>query len=203
MIRDRANIDIAGFIEISDADTGERMLSTRNAIHKENMAIALAMAMTNSRDSAGLESFVNEIQIGDDGSYVTHDGQMHFRSPFRYPGGAGSEASEASEASLYRMRHSKPVDHGPNPGINSDTTHMRVSHEAGSGSATIRIMCVLEGTEPGLPSNSGSDFVFDEIGVRSQHGRLLAHTTFQPIRKLANQRVRIEYALVLNLGEAS
>ena len=189
MIRERARIGIQGRIAVSDADTGDGGSSmTENDVHRENMACALAAAMTNTRDSNGLEGFVNKLCFGDGGSFSNSDGQMVYRDP----------NATGHGAALHSMVYEKIVDYTPSPGF--DATHTRVSHEPGSGTASIRIMCVLEGDEPPAGKrNSGNDFVFDEIGVVSQQGRLLTHSTFQPIRKLANRRIRIEYTLDLAL----
>ena len=187
MIRERARIGIRGRIAVSDPDTGRTILETGNDVHRENMACALAAAMTNTRDG-----FVSKLVFGDGGSFSGSAGGMTYRDP----NVAGYEAA------LHNKIYEKIVDYAPGP-AGSGETHTRVSHDPGSGTASIRIMCVLEGNEPGAgEGNSGNaknDFVFDEIGVVSRQGRLLTHSTFQPIRKLESRRIRIEYTLDLAL----
>ena len=186
MIRENSRIGMQGHILITDMDSGKVVLDVMNAVHKENMAAAIASAMTNSVDSDGKEGFVNKLCFGDGGSESTSDGRMIY----------GKTNSTGHAAGLHSAIYQKIVDYRPIPG--NDTTHTRISHVPGTDSAAIRIICVLDNDEPEVGStgrNSGTDFVFDEMGVVSQQGHLLTHATFHPIRKGVDNRLRIEYSL--------
>lgn len=181
------SISIRGHVLIKDAETGEILLDKDNAIHKENMSVAIARAL------AGQDS----------GKVYT----MHFGT-----GGATVDALDAivyatpnvsGAADLNTPVYSEVVDQDRGA---PDGNQMSVRHVSGGLYSDIEIRCVLDKTEPSgqvtfdnVTTDLSGSFVFDEIGLKSDDGLLLTHITFNPIQKTSNRIFQIIYTLRIRL----
>jgi hypothetical protein len=81
-----------------------------------------------------------------------------------------------------------------------------VVHSGGNTFSDIVITSTLDYGEPigqaALDDTADleGDFVFDEIGLVSQQGRLLTHLIFHPVQKSANRKIQIVYTVRISVG---
>ena len=131
--QDNTGIKVEGHIKIWDPITGEVIVDKRNAIHYENMSIALANSLANK--STG---FVHEMAFGNGGTSVDPTGIITYLTP----------NTTGSNASLYNQTYYKVVD--DNSATNKDTTRnkMEIRHTAGNKYTDIVVTCTLDYGEP-------------------------------------------------------
>ena len=94
-IFDKSGFSVQGHIHIFDPSSGETIINKRNAIHYENMSIALAESLSN----AG-QGFVYEMAFGNGGTSVDPTGIITYLTP----------NSTGVNASLYNQTYIKVVD---------------------------------------------------------------------------------------------
>jgi hypothetical protein len=189
--QDNTGIKVEGHIKIWDPTTGEVIVDKRNAIHYENMSIALANSLANK--STG---FVHEMAFGNGGTSVDPTGIITYLTP----------NTTGSNASLYNQTYYKVVD--DNSATNKDTTRnkMEIRHTAGNKFTDIVVTCTLDYGEPTGQSafdnttNFNGEYVFDELGLKSANGsltnlRLITHVIFHPVQKSLNRQIQIDYTL--------
>ena len=75
-MQDTNGVVVTGHIKISDPKTKEIYVDKRNAIHYENMSIALAESLSN----AG-QGFVYEMSFGNGGTSVDPSGIITYLTP--------------------------------------------------------------------------------------------------------------------------
>jgi hypothetical protein len=73
---DHLKLHVEGHVLITDPDSGEIILNRRNAIHRENMSIAIASAMTNTTDLNSSAGFINKLSLGNGGVVVDGAGNI-------------------------------------------------------------------------------------------------------------------------------
>ena len=95
MMQDNHGILVQGHIKIFDPDTSEIYIDKRNAIHYENMSIALAESLSN----AG-EGFIYEMSLGNGGTSIDPTGIITYLTP----------NSTGTNANLYNQTYTKVVD---------------------------------------------------------------------------------------------
>jgi hypothetical protein len=107
---------IEGFVKIYDPNTGEILVDKKNAIHYENISIAMAETLSN-RDVG----WIYEMAFGNGGSSVDPTGVI----PYLPPNTTGQNAD------LYNETYAKVVD--DNSAANTDTANnnMTVLHTPG------------------------------------------------------------------------
>ena len=93
--KDLSGIHIEGHIKIWYPDTGEVAINKRNAIHYENMSIALASSIAGSRTG-----FINQMAFGRGGTTVDPTGIVTYLTP----------NSTGINASLYDETYRKVVN---------------------------------------------------------------------------------------------
>lgn len=189
-------IYVRGHIKIFDPESGEVYIDKSNAIHYENMSIALA----NSIADKG-QNFIYEMNFGNGGTSVDPTGIITYL-PTNTVG---------QNAKLYNPTYSKIVDDtaiaNPNPASNK----MIVTHVPGTVYTDILIRCLLDYGEPNgqqLFDNSttlNGEFVFDELGLRGRStdgtsgllstGLLLTHVVFHPVQKALNRLIQVDYTV--------
>lgn len=190
---DLLNLKIEGHVLITDVDTGETVLNRRNAIHRENMSFALASAFVNSRDTQGFEGFLYAMNFGNGGVVVDGVGDVVYKDP---------RVTQITDT-LYNPTLSKVVDNNPDTDMDNNTT---VVHERGTTYSDVVVTCTLDYGEPAEQdplddtSNQEGVFVFDEIGLVSQQGRLLTHLIFHPVQKAANRKFQVVYTVRISAG---
>ena len=190
---DLLNLKIEGHVLITDADTGEVVVNRRNAIHRENMGYALASSFVNARDTQGFEGFIYALNFGNGGVVVDGVGDVVYKDP----------RVTAITDTLYNPTFAKVVDNNPQDDPENNTT---VVHESGTIYSDVVVTCTLGYGEPpeqdplDNTSNQEGVFVFDEIGLVSQQGRLLTHLIFHPVQKSANRKFQVVYTVRISAG---
>jgi len=49
-------------------------------------------------------------------------------------------------------------------------------------------------------NNLTDDFIFDELGLRTQAGTFLTHVVFHPVQKSANRKIQVLYTIRITAG---
>jgi len=181
---------LQGHIKIHDPDSGKIFVDKRNAIHYENMSLALADSLANQG-----EGFVNSMVFGNGGTSVDPTGIITYLSP----------NSTGTNASLYSQTYTKVID--DNSVNNTDPTRNKLEtrHVSGTNYTDILATCLLDYGEPSgqdaIDNATGSEslYVFDELGLisyaKSGTGRLLTHVVFHPVQKSLNRLIQIDYTV--------
>ena len=182
---------IEGFVKIHDPVSGEILLDKKNAIHYENISIALAQTLSNQ----GLGR-IYEMAFGNGGSSVDPTGVITYLPP----------NTTGQNADLYNETYAKVVD--GNDAADTDPTNnkMTVLHTSGTVYTDILVTCLLDYGEPpeqqafDNSTNFNGEFVFDELGLKSWNGsaddlKLITHVIFHPVQKSLNRQIQIDYTL--------
>jgi hypothetical protein len=191
--QDKSGIKVEGHIKIWDPTSGEIIVDKRNAIHYENMSIALANSLADRTTG-----FIHEMAFGNGGTTVDPTGIITYLTP----------NSTGTNASLYNQTYYKVID--DNSARNKDTSRnkMEVRHTAGNKYTDIVVTCTLDYGEPAgqaafdNTTDFNDTFVFDELGLKSFEGtengstnKLLTHVIFHPVQKSLNRLIQIDYTL--------
>ena len=189
-LHDRQGVLLEGHVKIHDPASGEILLNKRNAIHYENMSVALAESLSN----AG-EGWIHEMSFGNGGTSVDPTGIITYLTP----------NSTGTNASLYNQTFTKVVDDRSVNNIDPARNKIETRHVSGTNYTDIVVTCLLDYGEPegqdAFDTANGSDslYVFDELGLRSYDpagtGRLLTHVIFHPIQKSLNRLIQIDYTV--------
>lgn len=182
---------IQGFVKIHDPNTGEILVDKKNAIHYENISIAMAQTLSN-RDLG----WIYLMAFGNGGSSVDPTGVITYLPP----------NTTGQNADLYNQTYTKVVD--DNSVSNSDPANnkMTVLHTTGKVYTDILVTCLLDYGEPlgqqafDNSTNFNGEYVFDELGLKSWNGsatdlRLITHVIFHPVQKSLNRQIQIDYTL--------
>lgn len=186
---------IEGFVKIHDPVSGEILVDKRNAIHYENISIAMARTLSN-RTSAQGGGFIYQMAFGNGGSAVDPTGVITYLPP----------NTTGANASLYNQTYAKVVD--DNSAANTDPANnfMTVVHTSGTVYTDIITTCLLDyGEPPGQQAfdnstNFNGEYVFDELGLQCWAGSasnllLITHVIFHPVQKSLNRQIQIDYTL--------
>ena len=188
--KDMNGVLLQGHIKITDPASGEVLIDKRNAIHYENMSIALAESLA----SAG-QGPIYKMAFGNGGTSVDPTGIITYLTP----------NSTGSNASLYNQTFEKIVAVDPN---NTDPVRNKIEtrHVSGTNYTDILVSCLLDYGEPSgqdafdTASDTESLYVFDELGLVSSAagtgtGKLLTHVIFHPVQKSLNRLLQIDYTV--------
>jgi len=188
--KDLSGIHIEGHIKIYDPITSEIYINKRNAIHYENMSISLAESLANSG-----QGFVYEMVFGNGGTTVDPTGIITYLTP----------NSTGVNASLYNQTYSKVVDDRAVANVDPIRNKIETRHLTGTNYTDLFVTCLLDYGEPtgqdafDNTANNNSDFVFDELGLKSystaNQSRLLTHVIFHPVQKSLNRLIQIDYTV--------
>lgn len=184
-------LHIQGHIKIFDPQSQQVFVDKRNAIHYENFSIGLAQAMSNQG-----KGFIGEMCFGNGGSRIDPTGIITYLTP----------NAVGLNASLYNQTYFKNIDSSNVLNLDPSRNFMEVRHISGTAYSDILVSCLLDFGEPAGQqafdtSTSKSDFVFDEIGLRSYSpdgagkGILLTHVIFHPVQKSLNRLLQIDYTV--------
>ena len=191
MHKDATGIHIEGHIHIFDPTTKETFVNKRNAIHYENMSVALANSLANV--STG--GYVYQMAFGNGGTAVDPTGLITYLTP----------NSSGTNASLYNQQYAKIVD--PNAATNTDPTRnfTEVRHTTGTTYSDMFVTCLLDYGEPNnqtafdTVNSNNSSFTFDELGLINYNSGgtplLLTHVIFHPVLKSLNRLIQIDYTV--------
>lgn len=189
-MQDKNGVMVQGHIKIFDPDSKQIYVEKRNAIHYENMSIALAESLSNA--GAG---FVYEMSFGNGGTSVDPTGIITYLTP----------NSTGTNASLYNQTYTKVVDEKSVNNTDSARNKTEVRHVSGTNYTDILVSCLLDYGEPSgqdafdNATDLDNQYVFDELGLRSYSptgtGRLITHVIFHPVQKSLNRLIQIDYTV--------
>ena len=188
-------VKVMGSIKITDPKTGEVLVEKKNAIHYENISIAMAQTLSNRTLAQG-GGWIYLMAFGNGGSSVDPTGVITYLPP----------NTTGQNADLYNETYYKVVD--DNSVADTDPTYnkMTVLHTSGNVYTDILVSCLLDYGEPAgqqafdNSTNFNGQFVFDELGLKCVDGstdnfRLITHVIFHPVQKSLNRQIQIDYTL--------
>ena len=189
-MKDNSGILVEGYIKIYDPETEQVFIDKRNAIHYENMSIALAQSLSNAGSG-----FIYSMSFGNGGTSVDPTGIITYLTP----------NSTGVNASLYNETYSKVVDDRSINNTDPYRNKTEVRHVSGTNYTDVLVTCLLDYGEPAgqdafdTASDNNNSFVFDELGLRSHNpdgqGLLITHVLFHPVQKSLNRLLQIDYTV--------
>ena len=189
-VNETGGFHFEGHIKIFDPETGEVFQDKRNAIHYENMSVAMVQSLSNQ----GLGT-IYEMAFGSGGTSVDPTGLITYLTP----------NTVGINSSLYNQTFSKVVDQNAIENVDPTRNKMEVRHISGATYSDIIISCLLDYGEPDDQEafdnsvNLDGNFVFDELGIKSYNpngeGKLLTHVIFHPVQKSLNRLLQIDYTI--------
>ena len=179
---------IEGFIKIHDPNTGEVLVDKKNAIHYENISIALGYMLANKD-----QNYIYEMHFGNGGTSVDPTGVITYLPP----------NTNTQNSNLYNPTFSKIVDDTSSANTNPLKNFIEIRHIPGTVYTDILVTCLLDYGEPaGQASfdntqNLNDQYVFDELGLFSSRdpSRMLTHVVFHPVQKSLNRKIQIDYTV--------
>ena len=179
-----------GHIKIFDPTTKEVFIDKRNAIHYENMSVAMVQSLSNQGQGT-----VYQMVFGTGGTTVDPTGLITYLTP----------NTIGVNSSLYNQTYSKIVDQNSTDNSDPVRNKMEVRHISGATYSDILISCLLDYGEPidqeafDNSVDMSGNFVFDELGLKSYNpngeGKLLTHVVFHPVQKSLNRLLQIDYTI--------
>jgi hypothetical protein len=189
-MQDNSGILVQGHIKIYDPLSKEIYVNKRNAIHYENMSLALAESLSN----AG-QGFIYEMSFGNGGTSIDPTGIITYLTP----------NSAGTNASLYNQTYTKVVDDRSVNNTDPARNFLETRHVSGTNYTDVLVSCLLDYGEPNgqdafdTSADANGTFVFDELGLRSYSpsgtGRLITHVIFHPVQKSLNRLIQIDYTV--------
>jgi hypothetical protein len=179
-----------GHIKIFDPETGEIFQDKRNAIHYENMSVAMVNALSNQG-----QGWIYQMAFGSGGTTVDPTGLITYLTPNTVGVNTG----------LYNQTYAKIVDQNATENVDPTRNKMEIRHVSGATYSDIVISCLLDYGEPvgqqafDNSQDMNSNFVFDELGLKSYNpngeGKLLTHVVFHPVQKSLNRLLQVDYTI--------
>jgi len=189
-IKENSGVLVQGHIKIHDPESGAVFVNKRNAIHYENMSIALAESVANQG-----QGFISSMAFGNGGTSVDPTGIITYLTP----------NSTGTNASLYNQTFTKIVDDRSVSNLDPQRNKIETRHVNGTNYTDVVVTCLLDYGEPNgqdatdTASASDSLYVFDELGLvsyaSSGTGKLLTHVIFHPVQKSLNRLIQIDYTI--------
>lgn len=189
-MKDTNGVAVQGHIKIFDPNSGKIYVEKRNAIHYENMSIAMAESLAN----AG-QGFIYEMSFGNGGTTVDPTGIITYLTP----------NSTGTNAALYNQTFTKIVDDRSINNTDPARNFLEIRHLSGTNYTDIIVKCLLDYGEPAgqlafdNATNADDAFVFDELGLKSYNpngeGKLITHVIFHPVQKSLNRLIQIDYTV--------
>lgn len=179
-----------GHIKIFDPENNEIFIDKRNAIHYENMSVAMANSLSNQGQGT-----IYQMAFGTGGTIVDPTGIITYLTP----------NTIGINSSLYNQTYVKVVDQRASDNLDPIRNKTEVRHISGATYSDILITCTLDYGE--IPDQEAFDnsqnldgnFVFDELGLKSYNpngeGKLLTHVVFHPVQKSLNRLLQIDYTI--------
>ena len=179
-----------GHIKIFDPETKEVYIDKRNAIHYENMSVAMVNSLSNQGRGT-----IYQMSFGTGGTIVDPTGLITYLTP----------NTIGVNSSLYNQTYTKVVDQNAIENTDPVRNKMEIRHISGATYSDIIISCLLDYGE--IPDQEAFDnsvdlngnFVFDELGLKSYdpngEGKLLTHVIFHPVQKSLNRLLQIDYTI--------
>ena len=195
--KDESIVGVDGHIKIWDPISGDIFVNRHNAVHPENMSIAIA----NTLISSGLHQ-IYEMHFGNGGTTVSGVGVVTYNSP----------NVNVGTDDLYNKTYFKVIDASDTVNnLDPANNFMAVTHVAGTTFTDIITTCTLDYVEPtgqdaiDNATDMEATYIFDELGLKSKAatlgaGLLLTHVIFHPVQKSANRLIQIVYTLRIRVG---
>jgi hypothetical protein len=193
---DLSGIYVRGHIKISDYITKEVLVDKSNAIHYENISVALAYMLANKD-----QNYIYEMHFGNGGTSVDPTGVITYLPP----------NTTGQNSNLYNATYSKVVDDTSVANVNPTQNYIQVRHIPGQVYTDILVSCLLDYGEPSTQaafdnsSTLNDTFTFDELGLfgRSTDGTsgltttgpMLTHVIFHPVQKSSNRLIQVDYTV--------
>jgi hypothetical protein len=181
---------VQGHIKIHDPESGEVFRDQRNAIHYENISVAMAQSLANQG-----RGMIYQMAFGNGGTTVDPTGLITYLTP----------NTVGTNSSLYNQTYTKIVDQSSAENLDPIRNKMEIRHITGATYTDILITCLLDYSEPQTQEafdNSvdlDGNYVFDEIGLVSYspdgNGKLLTHVIFHPVQKSLNRLLQVDYTV--------
>jgi hypothetical protein len=190
--QETTGIHIEGHIKIWDPESKTVYINKRNAIHYENISIALANSIANSGNG-----FVYEMAFGNGGTAIDPTGIITYLTP----------NSSGANASLYNQTFQKVVNQNSSNNADPSRNFIEVRHVTGTNYTDVFVTCLLDygdGNTSGQQAfdnttDANNSFVFDELGLKSYSASgtslLLTHVIFHPVQKSLNRLIQIDYTV--------
>jgi hypothetical protein len=188
--KDATGIHIEGHIKIYDPASTEVYIDKRNAIHYENISIALAESMANSG-----QGFIYTMAFGNGGTAIDPTGIITYLTP----------NTSGTNAGLYNQTYSKVINNNASTNLDPTRNFIEPRHVTGTNYTDIFCTCLLDYGEPNgqaaydTTANGESTFVFDELGLQNYSSTgeslLLTHVIFHPVQKSLNRLLQIDYTV--------
>jgi hypothetical protein len=179
-----------GHIKIWYPETGEIAIDKRNAIHYENMSVAMVNSLSNQGQGT-----IYQMVFGTGGTSVDPTGLITYLTP----------NTVGVNTSLYNQTYQKIVDQSSSENTDPTRNKMEIRHISGSTYSDILITCLLDYGEPvgqeafDNSKDMSGNFIFDELGLKSYNpsgeGKLLTHVIFHPVQKSLNRLLQIDYTI--------
>ncbi len=179
-----------GHIKIWDPESKEVFIDKRNAIHYENMSVAMVQSLSNQGQGT-----IYQMIFGTGGTTVDPTGLITYLTP----------NTIGINSSLYNQTYSKIVDQNATENSDPVRNKMEIRHISGATYSDILISCLLDYGEPldqqafDNSVDMNGNFVFDELGLMSYNpngtGKLLTHVIFHPVQKSLNRLLQIDYTI--------
>jgi hypothetical protein len=189
-------VAVKGMLKIYDPVTKEVFVDKTNAIHYENMSIALAQSLAEYFVAGQQVGYIYAMAFGNGGSAVDPTGVITYLPP----------NVTGQNADLYNQTYLKVVNQ--NSAANTDPTrnNLTVLHTSGKVYTDILVTCLLDYGEPAgqqafdNSTNFNGEFVFDELGLKAWEGAsddlmLITHVIFHPVQKSLNRQIQIDYTV--------
>ena len=183
-------VHFEGHIKIFDPETKEVFIDKRNAIHYENMSVAMVQSLSNQGQGT-----VYQMVFGTGGTTVDPTGLITYLTP----------NTIGVNSSLYNQTYTKVVDQNATENVDPVRNKMEVRHVSGATYSDILISCLLDYGEPldqqafDNSVDMNGNFVFDELGLVSYNpngtGKLLTHVVFHPVQKSLNRLLQVDYTI--------
>ena len=189
-MKESLKVQVFGHINIRDSKTGELILAKSNAVHPQNMAIAIARSLARSDNGN-----IYKMCYGNGGTFFNSSQQIVYRSP-----------NTIGDTDLYSLTYEVLVDEQDvlTPVTNSVTSSVSPTPAITSMVTIIAELGASEPTGQAVSDNITTDpealFVFDEMGLKTSDGLLLSHLIFSPIEKTANRAFIITYTLTISVS---
>ena len=185
-----AKLKMIGHVLIKDDTTGEVLVDQNNAIHFENMSLALANGLGRKPDGG-----IKNMLFGNGAATISGIGTITYLEP----------NTVGASATLYNQTFLKLVDDLNTNNIDPSRNRIDISHATGNLFSDVIISAILDTGEPAgqeafdSTTDSESDFVFDELGLEDYSGNLITHLIFSPVQKSLNRIISISYTIRIQL----
>jgi hypothetical protein len=187
---EKGAFNIEGHIKIFDPESGQVFVNKRNAIHYENISIALAASLANQGSN-----YIYQMAFGNGGTYVDPTGIITYLTP----------NTVGVNSSLYNQTFVKVVDGNSVSNLDPLRNNIQTMHTTGNNYTDLIVSCLLDYGEPSgqgaFDNATGLNdlYTFDELGLvgynPNGNGKLLTHVLFHPVQKSLNRLLQIDYTV--------